>query len=53
MKKAGFYVCVGKKNGCDIFKPVYIQDDHYFVKMDKKVHNVDHLVANKYYTSRP
>lgn len=48
MKRAGFNVCVGKKNGYDIYRAVYIQDGHYFVKMDKQLHNVDHLVAQRF-----
>ena len=41
MKKTNMKVCVGKKNGYDVYRIVYMADGHYYVKWNKTLINVD------------
>lgn len=50
MKKTMFSVCVGKKNGYDVYRVVWEDDGHYVIKWNNKIINVDADINNKNYT---
>ena len=37
MKRTNMKVCVGKKNGYDVYRMVYTVDGHYFVKWNTNI----------------
>lgn len=50
MKRTNIRVCVGKKNGYDVYRVVYTIDGHYFVKWNNKTVNVDDDIKSHRYT---
>ena len=50
MKKTNMLICVGKKNGYDIYRVVFKNGEHYFIKYKNCLINVDTDVRNGEYT---
>ena len=50
MTKTNMKTCVGKKNGYDIYRTIYTIDNHYYVKWNNEIINVDEDVKNHNYT---
>lgn len=50
MIKTDMSVCVGKKNGCDVWRVVWAHENHYVVKWNKKLISVDKDIEEKNYT---
>lgn len=47
MKKTDMMVCVGKKNGYDVYRTVFEKDGHFFVKWNNDTVNVDEEIENR------
>lgn len=50
MKRTDMRVCVGKRNGYDVYRVVYTIDGHYFVKWNNNTINVDDDIKSHRYT---
>ena len=48
MKRTDMLLCVGKKNGYDVWRTVYTTGDHYFVRWNGSLMNVDDDIKNHY-----
>ena len=52
MKRTDMKVCVGKRNGYDVYRAVYISDGHYFVKWNNAIVNVDDDIRSRNFVRR-
>lgn len=50
MTKTDMKVCVGKKNGYDVYRVVYKENDHYYIKWNNEIINVDKDISERHYT---